>query len=70
MKNKKDFFVPGNDPGYMVHYLDTQLKVGLQRAFHAKGFSFTAVYIPLKTATNSGTNRPPIPLHCGRLIGA
>ena len=43
MKTKKDFFIPGNDPGYMVHYLDTQLKIGLQRAFNAKGFSFTAV---------------------------
>ena len=43
MKTKNDFFIPGNDPGYMVHYLDTQLKIGLQRAFNAKGFSFTAV---------------------------
>ena len=43
MKSKKEFFIPLNDPGYMSHYLDTQLKIGLQRAFNAKGFKFTAV---------------------------
>ena len=43
MKARKDFFIPGNDPGYMVHYLDTQLKIGLQRAFNSQGFSLTAV---------------------------
>ena len=43
MKNRKDFFIPLNDLGYMSHYLDTQLKIGLQRAFNAKGFKFTAV---------------------------
>ena len=43
MDSNSVFLTPDKNSGYMVHYLDTQLKIGLQRAFNAKGFSFTAV---------------------------
>lgn len=40
---QNDFYTPGDDLGYRIHYLDTQMKIGLQRAFKKEGFNFTAV---------------------------
>ena len=42
MKINKDKFKRENSPGYIIHRLDSLLKLGLHRAFLAQGFDFTA----------------------------
>jgi DNA-binding MarR family transcriptional regulator len=42
LKINKDKFKRENSPGYIIHRLDTLLKLALHHAFQAKGFDFTA----------------------------
>lgn len=42
MKIYKTKFKQENSPGFIIHRLDTLLKLGLRRAFEEKGFDFTA----------------------------
>ena len=42
MKINKTKFERENSPGFIVHRLDTLLKLALRRAFQEKGFDFTA----------------------------
>jgi len=42
LKINKDKFKRENSPGYIIHRLDSLLKLGLHRAFQAQGFDFTA----------------------------
>ena len=42
LKINKDKFKQENSPGYIIHRLDSLLKLGLHRAFLAQGFDFTA----------------------------
>lgn len=41
MKVNKNRFVKENTPGFIVHRLDSLLKLGLHRAFKANNFDFT-----------------------------
>ena len=42
MKINKSKFKRENSPGFIIHRLDSLLKLALHRAFQAKGFDFTA----------------------------
>ena len=42
MKFDKPKFKPHSSPGFIIHKLDSYLKLGLYRAFQAKGLDFTA----------------------------
>ena len=42
MKFNKETYKRDNSPGYIIHRLDSLLKLSLQRAFQSKGFDFTA----------------------------
>ena len=42
MKINKTKFKQENSPGFIIHRLDTLLKLGLRHAFQEKGFDFTA----------------------------
>jgi DNA-binding MarR family transcriptional regulator len=42
MKFNKETYKRDNSPGYIIHRLDSLLKLSLQRAFQSEGFDFTA----------------------------
>ncbi|RJR45268.1 MAG: MarR family transcriptional regulator [Desulfobacteraceae bacterium] len=42
MKFDRETFKRENSPGYIIHRLDSLLKLSLQRAFQSEGFDFTA----------------------------
>jgi MarR family transcriptional regulator for hemolysin len=42
MRTGKKSLAPENSPGFLIHLLDTQMKLGLQRTFKMKGHDFTA----------------------------
>ena len=41
MELELSVFALDNSPGYIIHRLDTQMALGLQHAFQAKGFNIT-----------------------------
>ena len=42
MKFNKETYKRDNSPGYIIHRLDSLLKLSLQRAFQSEGFDFNA----------------------------
>lgn len=68
MNFNKENFKRDNSPGYIIHRLDSLLKLSLQRAFQSEGFDFTAEQwgVLLRLYENEGIHQSELGARAGK----
>ena len=68
MNFNRETFKRENSPGYIIHRLDSLLKLALQRAFQSEGFDFTAEQwgVLLKLYESEGIHQSELGARAGK----